>query len=175
MPQIILFDPAHVNAVVGEPPSVYIVKPVDQIGDGGFSSPCRAYKGNLLPRLRIKADVLENGVSRFISKVHMFKLHISPQGNQLHRSVCPPVLPGPKPRPFPRFLNGSVRTVFSVYQSDGSLIDLRLLIHSFKDPLCTGHGGQHKIGLEGKLVNRHGRLADKDKIAGKASHIRPAL
>ena len=39
MPQIILFDPAHVNAVVGEPPSVYIVKPVDQIGDGGFSSP----------------------------------------------------------------------------------------------------------------------------------------
>ena len=56
-PQVILFDVPDINAVVGNCPAVNLIKPVDQIDNGGFSRTGRSHKGDLLPRLGVQADI----------------------------------------------------------------------------------------------------------------------
>ncbi len=57
LPQGVLFDFPHVDAVVGDAAVVDVVEPVDQVGDGRLSGAGGAYKGDLLPRFGVKANM----------------------------------------------------------------------------------------------------------------------
>ena len=57
-PQLLPLYMAHIHAVDGDGAGLDIVKPVQQVGDGGLSSPGGAHKGDLLSRSGVKADVL---------------------------------------------------------------------------------------------------------------------
>ena len=56
--QIILFNLCNINAVVTNLTFLNIIETVNQVGNGSFSSSCRAYKCKLLSRLCIETDVL---------------------------------------------------------------------------------------------------------------------
>ena len=56
--QVVLFDSADVQAVIGDGSGLNLVKPVDQVDDGGFPRSRGAHKGDLLPRLRVQTDAV---------------------------------------------------------------------------------------------------------------------
>ena len=50
-------------------PPVHIVKAVDEVGDGGLARAGGADEGDLLPRLGVEADVLQDGLPGVIAEV----------------------------------------------------------------------------------------------------------
>ena len=57
-PQIVLSDVLHVDAVVGDGTGLDLVKPIDQVDDGGLSGSRGTHEGDLLPRLGVEGDAV---------------------------------------------------------------------------------------------------------------------
>ena len=55
--QVFLADFTYVNPVIGNGALLYVIKPVNQVGDGGLARARGPHKGQLLPRLGIKAYI----------------------------------------------------------------------------------------------------------------------
>ena len=148
-----LLNIPHVDAVIEDASPLYIIKPVDEIGDGGLACTGGAHKGDLLPWLGIHTHISQHGVSRLVAEVHMLKAHIAPQGNILSRRLMPgPALP-------------------CLFQTYGSLINLGGLIHNLKDTLGTCQRSQQEVALLGKLIDGRGGLTHKDQIAGQTARV----
>ena len=163
--EAVLFDVPHVYAVVGDAAPLHLVKAVDEVGDGGLARAGGAHEGDLLARLGVEADPLQDGLPRLIAEVHLLKAHIPPQGRQ--------AAVRPAPRPAAGFFgaggHGSA-LLLHVDQLHLPLVGLRRLL-----PLRSGQRGQQEVALLGHLVDGHGRLPDKDQIAGQAAHVGHAL
>ena len=76
-PQLLPVHPADIDAVHRDRAALYIIKTVDQIRDRRFSGSRRADKGDLLSRLRIERNILQNHLPRLIAERHMVKHHLT--------------------------------------------------------------------------------------------------
>ena len=152
-PQIVFPDVFHVNPVVDHPPLLHVVEAVDQIGNGGLSCAGGPHEGNFLTRFGKEAYILQNGVAGVIAKGDILEANVPTQG---HRRA---VRLAPNPASVP------------LLHSHLTLIHLRRLVHSLKNPFGTCQGSQHKITLLGELVDGQGCLPHKNQIAGQAAHI----
>ena len=63
-PQLLPVHPADIDAVHRDRAALYIIKTVDQIRDRRFSGSRRTDKGDLLSRLRIERNILQNHLPR---------------------------------------------------------------------------------------------------------------
>ena len=77
--QVVLSDGLDVDAVIGDQPALYLIKAVDEVGDGGLSRPGGAHKGDLLPRIGIDGYILQDAFPWHIGEVHMVEAHCAPQ------------------------------------------------------------------------------------------------
>ena len=77
--QVILFDSANVDAVVGDRPALDFVKSVDQVNNRRLSCACRADKGDLLYRLCKQTDAIQYFMFFRISEYNLIKPHITLQ------------------------------------------------------------------------------------------------
>ena len=157
--QIRLADVLEVDAVVGDAPLADLVEPVDQVGDGGLARAGGAHEGNLLPRLGVQGNALQDGLSRPVTKIYILKAHVALKGPALALGDYPiPAI--------------SLRIAF---QAHLALVGLGGLVHGLEYPLRAGQGGQQKVALGGELVDGHGGLAHKYQITGQSAHIGQAL
>ena len=83
-------DPIIPDLAVGD-----IVKPVDEVGDGGFTRPGGADKRDLLARLGIERDAMQDGFLRCIAEIHVIQPYIPCQAGVGDRAVAVGMLPGP--------------------------------------------------------------------------------
>src|SRR5699024_651659 len=91
LPQRVLGDVPHVDAVVGDAAGVDVVKAVDEVGDGGLARAGGAHEGDLLAGLGVQADVLQDGAAFLVAKGDVVEPHVPPQRHQ----GAVRLLPGP--------------------------------------------------------------------------------
>ena len=127
-PQICLTDFINVDVVVPHLSVCNIIEPINQVGNRGFSGTRCPNKGNLLPRLCIQADIMQNNLFRHIAKVHMFHLHIALQLRISHSSILMRMLPCPKMRTMVGFAKVTVCIPFRIDQMHIAFILLWLFI-----------------------------------------------
>ena len=77
-PQAVLTDIPYINAVIGDQTAFYLVKAIDQVGDRGFSGAGGTNESDLLARLGIETDAVENSLSRHIAEHHIVEPYIAP-------------------------------------------------------------------------------------------------
>ena len=140
--QVVLADVAHVDAVVGDGAGLDIVKPVDEIGNGGFSRAGGADEGDLLAGLGVQGQVPQHRLFRHIGKVHMVKAYIAPQGHQGAVRHTPVVV------------------VALLLQGHLALVLLGRQVQDAKNPLGTGQGHHQSVELLGDLADAVGKGAD---------------
>ena len=140
--QVVLADVAHVDAVVGDGAGLDIVKPVDEIGNGGFSRAGGADEGDLLAGLGVQGQVPQHRLFRHIGKVHMGKAYIAPQGHQGAVRHTPVVV------------------VALLLQGHLALVLLGRQVQDAKNPLGTGQGHHQSVELLGDLADAVGKGAD---------------
>ena len=151
--QIRLLNLIYINAVVTYLTILYIIKPVDQIGDGGLACTGGAHKGNLLPRFCVQFHIMQHNLIIVVSKVYPVKYHVAPQFHIVHRVVRLVLMtPGPAAGTL-RCLHQFPVLFPDVDQSHIAVVHLRFLIHHLEDTLCTGHGHDNRIKLLTHLVN----------------------
>ena len=63
---------------------LYIIKPHEQLYDGGLSCTGRSHNGNFLSRFYVGAEILDNHLLRVIAETHMIKTHRALRIRQLH-------------------------------------------------------------------------------------------
>ena len=165
-PQVVLLNLLHVYAVVDHLPSLDVVEAVDQVGDGGLSRAGGTHEGDLLSRLGVEADILQDHPAVVVAEGYPLKPHVASQGNQgsLRQG------PGPAAGLLPAG-NQPSRLLPDIYQSHPPIIHFLGLAHDLKDPLRPSQGRQQEIALHGELVDGHGCLAHENQVAGQASHV----
>ena len=70
--KIVFFDLTDIDAVIADLTFLNIIKTIDQVGDGRFSRTCGSYKRQLLSRLCIKTDILQD----HLSLIHISAIYI---------------------------------------------------------------------------------------------------
>ena len=153
--QALLADVPHVDPVVGDEAALDLIEAVDEVGNGGLSRTGGAHEGDLLPRLGVERDAVEDGLLRHVAEHHVLEAHVAPEGHQ--RSVRP--LPGPAVAAVPRLGEGTVRAAANVHQGDPALVHLRGRLHDLEDPLRTGDGSQDVVHLLAHLADGLAHLA----------------
>ena len=156
--QIVLFDPANINTIIGDGALLNIVKPIDQIGNGGLACAGGAYKCDLLPLFGVQANIMEHHLLRHIGKGHMVELH-----SPMHRHPAVAVLPVP-----PFLLPGT-----GYRQSHGAPVLFGGSVHHLKHPLCTGQSGKDRVHLIGDLVNGLRKLFGIAEESKECADVQP--
>ena len=112
-----------------------IVETVDQVGNGGLPCSCRAYKGHLLPLVRIEVDIVEDLVLIIVREVYIVKDDISDQLDQFIVSIFPRVFPSPE---VGLLISDDHTTInlFIVDQGHFPFIHFDFFIQEIKDPIC---------------------------------------
>ena len=149
--QVVFLYMADINTIICDRTLLYVVKTVNQIGYGGLSRPCGSHKSQLLPRLRIQADVMEHCMPRLVSKVHILKPHITGKSCVCGRAVLTGTFPGPQAGPFRYLCHFSAFIHTDIDKGHISPVCLRFLIHHIKNTFCPCQGHDNGIGLLGYL------------------------
>ena len=84
--QGVLFNQPDIDSVVGDGARLDFIKPVDQVGDGGFARTGGTHKGDFLAGFGKQADVVEDGLILVVAKHHVVEPHI-PQNRLQHHST----------------------------------------------------------------------------------------
>lgn len=92
--QIVLADFFDVDAIVEDGAVVDVVKPIDQIGDGGFACPGGADESDFLSRLGVEGDVVEDLLGWCVAKIDVLETNIAAQATVLSAAILH-TLPGP--------------------------------------------------------------------------------
>ena len=95
MAQIRLFDLPDIDAIITDGSIRYIIKTIDQIGNGSLSGTSRTYKSYLLARFCIQCNIMKNCLTRIITKIYIFKTHITCQPGISNRSIAVGMFPCP--------------------------------------------------------------------------------
>ena len=122
--QIVLLDQLDIDAVIGDRSFLDVVKTVDQIGDRRLSGTGRTDEGDLLSRLRIQLDVVQDGLVWHIAEGHIMEEHLSTQRHILDRTVGTRMTPCPLVGVFLRLDDVSLFIFLVACQRDRTLIDL---------------------------------------------------
>ena len=77
--QIRLFDLVDIDTVIPDLSVLYIIKTVDQIGNRSLAGSGGAHKGDLLSRIGVHLNVMQDDLVVRISKIHAVQHHISLQ------------------------------------------------------------------------------------------------
>ena len=145
--QGVLPDIPHVDAVIGDGAGLNVVKPVDEIGDGGLSRAGGAHKGDLLPRLCEQGHIVEHGFLRVIAEVHVLKPHVAPQLRQESRRTFFRPVAGAAVR-----LRQGVAVLQHPDQGGGAVVGFGVGVHHGENPLGAGHRRQKGIHLLADLA-----------------------
>ena len=159
--QGVLADVAHVDPVVGDDAVLDLIKAVDEVRDRRLAGAGGADEGDLLPGLRVDADVLQHRFVRHVAEVYVHEPHVAAQRDE--RAVR--LLPRPCP----------ARAVPAVHggQRDLALVDLGLRVHDLEDALRAGERREDRGELLADLVDRTSDLAGVDQIGGEAAEVEP--
>ena len=157
-PQIALFDLIDIDAVIPDFSVGNIVKPVDEVGNGGFAGTGSPDKGNFLARVRMNRNIEQHLFFRNIAEIHRIDLHLSAQRRIGQSSVGMGMFPGPGMGMLGRFFKGSVLPDFAVHQGDIAVVFFRFFIHQSKNPGSAGQPHYNGIDLLGKLIDIAGKL-----------------
>lgn len=77
MAQVIFFDFLNIDTVIADFALLDVVKPVDEVGNGGFPCTGRTDESNFLSRLCIEGYVFEDVFFAVITEGDVFKLYIA--------------------------------------------------------------------------------------------------
>ena len=169
--QIILADLFDVDAVIADLAALDVIEAVNQVGDGGLARAGGAYKGDLLPRLGVKGDIVEHDFVGHIAKRHVLKDHIALQLGIGGGAVPMGMLPGPQPGAGFGFGDVPLRVLVGVDQGHIAVILLGGLVHQLKHPLRPGQGLHDGVKLLGHIGDRLGELADHGQEGHQRAHV----
>ena len=164
--QGVLPDIPDVDAVIGDGAGLNVIKPVDQVGNGGLSRAGGAHKGDLLARLCEQGHIVEHGFLRVIAEVHVLKPHVAPQ----LRQGAVGLLPGPVAGAAVRLRQG-IAVLQHPHQGGAALIRLGVGVHHGKNALRAGYGGQQGVHLLADLAHRLGHLLDIQQVRAQGADI----
>ena len=156
--QIRLFDLVDVDPVVSDLAVRNVIETVDQIGDRRLACPGSADKSDLLARLCVEADIVQDDLVFIVSEIHIiqhdraFLLYIS---NGALRLVG--MLPCPQVGPYRRLCQIAVPVFFSIDQLHISIVSLRFLIHQIKDSLRACRRVHYEVDLLADLRDGVGK------------------
>ena len=169
-PQISLPDLVHIDPVITDLPVLDVIEAVDQIRNRRLSGSGGSDKSDLLARLRVEGDIMQNHSVRHIAKVHV--VHDDRAFQRLvicgiRRLVI--MLPGPAPGMMIRFPQLSVSGPFRVHKHDVALILFGLGVQKIEDTLRAGHRHDDGGKLVGDLGNRHSEGLVQSQERGQRS------
>ena len=167
--QGVLPDIPHVDAVIGDGAGLNVIKPVDQVGNGGLSRAGGAHEGDLLAGLGKQGHVVEHRLFRVVAEVHMVKAHVAPQ----LRQGAVGLLPGPVAGAAVRLRQG-VAVLQHPDQGGGAVVGFGVGVHHGENPLGAGHRRQKGIHLLADLAHRLGHLLDIQQIRAQRADVEHA-
>lgn len=163
--QIVLADFFDVDAIVEDGAVVDVVKPIDEVGDGGFSRSGRANEGNFLSRLGVEGDVVEDLLGWCVTKIDVLETNIAAQATVLSAAILH-TLPGPDAGVALALCEGTVCVFCDIDKDDAAVVNLVGFIHERKNTRGTGERCDDGVELAGDLRHRHGKVAREREKAG---------
>ena len=164
--QGVLPDVPDVDAVIGDGAGLNVIKPVDQVGNGGLSRAGGAHEGDLLAGLGKQGYVVEHRLFRVVAEVHMVKAHVAPQ----LRQGAVGLLPGPVAGAAVRLRQG-IAVLQHPHQGGAALIRLGVGVHHGKNALRAGYGGQQGVHLLADLADGLAHLLHIQQVRAQGADI----
>ena len=153
-----LLDLLDVDAVVADLALGDVVKPVEQVGDGGLARAGGADESDLFTRIPVERHVVEDRFLSVVGEGHVVESDQTAHGFVGERAVVMGVLP----RPFAGVLRGlgerAVGVLRDVHQSDIAFVGFGLLVHHAEDTGSAGHGHGYGVDLLGDLGDGAGEV-----------------
>ena len=172
--QIVFFDLVDIDAVITDLAVLNAVKPVDQIGDGGLARPGGTHESDLLSRLGVQHDIVENHLFVRVPEIHMVKHHIPFQFRVSHGiRILMVMLPGPETGALRGFLDLLKVIPPGIDQFHIALIHLRFLVHQPEDSFRAGQCHNNAVKLHGNLVDRHAERPVQGQERRQISQAQP--
>ena len=147
------FDLVDVDAVVADFAVGDVVKAVEQIGDGRFARAGRADEGDLLPRLGVERDVMQDGFALLVAEVNVEHPHVARKPGVRHAAVG---LMRVLPRPYASVLAAfGQHAVFlaRVHERDVAVVRLGLFVNEVEDALRARKSHHDGVDLMRHLTN----------------------
>ena len=156
--QVALADFVDIDAVIADLAVGDVVEAVEQVGDGGFARARRAHEGDLLTRLRVEGDVVQNGLVRHIAEIHVIQHDIALELGVGHGAVMMRMLPGPQPGAGLAFHELAVLPA-RIDQRHIAVVVLAGFIHQVEDAFRARQGHDNRAELLADLAQRHHEAA----------------
>lgn len=129
--QIVLADFFDVDAIVEDGAVVDVVKPIDEIGDGGFACPGGANESDFLSRFGVEGDVVEDLLGWCVTKIDVLETNIAAQATVLSDAILH-TLPGPDASVVIALGEGTVCVFCDIDKDNAAVVDLVRFIHERK-------------------------------------------
>lgn len=163
--QIFLADFFDVDAIVEDGAVVDVVKPIDQIGDGGFACPGGADESDFLSRLGVEGDVVEDLLGWCVAEINVLESNIAAQATVLSDAILH-TLPGPDAGVVIALGEGTVCVFCDIDKDNAAVVDLVRFIHERKNARGTSERCDDGVELAGDLRHWHGKIAREREKAG---------
>lgn len=164
--QVVFADVFDVDAVIENGAVVDVVKPVDEVCNGGFTGSCSANEGNFLPRFGVEGDVVEDLFFRSVAKIDVFQAHIAAQAAVFGLAGVIQAFPCPNAGASLAFCKAAVGVFADVDKHHVAVVFLVGFIHQGENTGCAGKRGDDGVKLAGNLGHRHGKIARQGEEAG---------
>ena len=170
--QIALLDLVDVDIVVADLTVGDIVEAVDQVRDRGLTCTGRTNESDLLTRLCVQRDIVEDLFLAVVAEVDIEETNVAlnfgiSQCAVLMRMLPSPYVGGSLERVFSvmrtlerkcfffRYFGETVAFLLAVNERNVSVVFLRLFVEEFEDTVRTGHRHDDRVHLLGYLRYRH--------------------
>ena len=174
--QVAFFDLIYIDVVKTDLTVLYIIKPVDQVGDRGLACAGGADKGNLHAGLCVDPDIMQDHLVIPVSEVDAVEGDIAFQGligGRILRLVI--VLPRPLSRMPVRLDDLPVCIALTVDQHDIAVVRLGLCVHELENALRAGQGHDDTVELHADLVDRHGETPVQGQETGEGTDCKSGI
>ena len=169
--KIRLADFVDVDVVVADLAVGNVIKPVQQVCDGGFACAGGSHKGYLLPRLGVEGHIVEHRLARLVGEVYLRHGDVALQLRIGDGALClVGVFPGPEAGVLRALFQAAVCFAADVDQGDVTAVLLRLCIHQLKNTLRSGQGHDNGVDLVGDLADGLVEATGQKQKAHQGSH-----
>ena len=158
--QIGLLDLVDVDAVVADLAVGDVVEAVDEVCDRRLARARSSHEGDLLPRLRVQADIVQDDLFGNVAEVDVehadvpFQLSVGDGAVRLVR-----VLPRPLARALGALGDVAVFVDVRVDEGDVSVVLFRLFVEQFEDTARAREAHDDRVDLHGDLPDVQRELA----------------